>query len=1230
MRFLHTCSIFVCLVALIFQYKPFKQDKIICKRNSRFRDPFVNNNVTIGIISVCLPPLYSQESCASIQAYANLYANVTAHCHTIHQRPQTHPKWEKVIRLRQHEADYDWLLWMDCDADITDYSRPPQQHLSVTQIFGKNWYMAKDWNGWNTGVFWLRGRGIHTDILRKWDQTRFKILKNASEQDQAGLKRLGANISEIPSYYLNSYPYGKLITRKPLQYIFSDYVKYQWFPGDWIRHNVGTASWCAHSWYKCLKYQLMGNYDISMRDKPIPSNISVVLIAMNRPLKDIALRSIRPRWQGPIYVLTDQIYPNILNNDPMTQIIRVPHMNDLKQVKTVKARLFDFLPLKVTSVLYVDDDIHVTRDWGYFLAALPSFDNADMALFRDDNTHFLGRFTADIDRWHSGVLWMHRYKGVECRKRWHSEIIQRDGLDQPALDRAWLSGKCTNMVELSPFFLRFQADFGRWFESTLFIHYAHNAILPENYMHVRTKQYSSGNYAHFIRDVIWRQFVAPGPTYVWPWAIAKAPELFRSFENQGLDTIVTGSGNQKFEWPTIHANMGWLFDNCNPTNRSFRDYIDSPPYSPVSIYLQRTSIHRRGFSNDDEVFDALKSADPEIERYTLENMSYLEQAQLFKHVKRFVSIHGAGLANMLYMPKGSQVVEIMPGLYDKPTYRNLATCLELNYTRFYTNYSNSWPATNYIRKERDRVVEMSPFDLKRLSRIYTKGNFKIIPKNKTTLVFKGYDLLRLENYPKLLTYYGQLSHLLEKIIIAWNNPDKTKLNNVISQLSRTAVPIVVVNFNNNSLNNGFAVHKIINTTSVINVDDDIFVSEYNLNLLTTSYDPSRIVCYDKRYYNNKLQYLHKPPFGHYSNLCVSKTWIIATRFLSLYMQDSTMTNYVDAHHNCEDIMMNFLVQSITKKDARFIEETQVRPHLTGHDYGLSSYKSVLDYYLQQKLGIIKHKWKDRRTKCVKWAYKHFIFDNITTYGKSMPFLENKTTLVFMGYDTKRLVNYHQLLTHYGSLGDLFDRIIIAWSNPNKMITNIPENTTVPIIVWNAPTKSLNNRFNVSHLIRTESVISVDDDIILSADLLERLFYAYDPERIVGTDIRGYNSEFMYLWSHKNLKKKHIKMTLTKTWIIATRFLSLYMQDSTMTHYVDAHHTCEDIMMNFLVHSITKKDAAHIPMHGERQKLTGYHTGLSSKCWLCGLWPNNKWKNRRSNCVRWAHQHFNISTRLKNK
>lgn len=957
MRYWVICSILACLVALIFNYKPFKQDKLICKRNSRFRDPFVNNNVTIGIISVCLPPLYSQESCTSLQAYANLYVNVTAHCHTIHQRPQTHPNWEKVIRLRQYEADYDWLLWMDCDADITDYSRPPQQHLSVTQIFGKDWYMAKDWNGWNTGVFWLRGRGIHTDILRKWDEQRYNFI----HCDQSGLKQLGANISEIPSYYLNSYPYAKLITRKPLQYIISDYVKYRWFPGDWIRHNVGTASWCDQEWYKCLKYQLMGNYDISMRDSPIPSNISVVLIAMNRPLKDMALRSIRPRWQGPIYVLTDQIYPNVFNNDPMTQVIRVPPMNDLKQIKAMKARLFEFLPLEVISVLYIDDDIYVTRDWSDFLATLPSFDNADMALFRDDNTHFLGRFTANIDIWHSGILWMHRYKGIECRKRWHSEIIQGDGLDQPALDRAWLSGKCKKMAELSPSFLRFQADFGRWFESTLFIHYAHNATLPENYMHVRTKKYSSGNYAHFIRDVIWRQFVAPGPTYVWSWAIAKAPELFHSFKNHGLDVIVTGSGNQRFEWHEIHANMGWLFDNCNPTNRSFRDYIDNTSYSPVSIYLQRTSIHRRGFSNDDEVFDALKSADPEIERYTLENMSYLEQAQLFKHVKRFVSIHGAGLANMLYMPKGSQVVEIMPGIYDKPTYRNLATCLELNYTRFYTNYSNSWPATNYIRKQRDRVVEMSPFDLKRLSRIYTKGTLKKIP-------------------------------------------------------------------------------------------------------------------------------------------------------------------------------------------------------------------------------------------------------------------ENKTTLVFMGYDTKRLVNYHQLLTHYGSLGDLFDRIIIAWSNPDKMIENIPKNATVPIIVWNAPTKSLNNRFNVSHLIRTESVISVDDDIILSADLLERLFYAYDPERIVGTDIRGYNSELSYLSKH--LKKKHIKMTLTKTWIIATRFLSLYMQDSTMTHYVDAHHNCEDIMMNFLVHSITKKDAAHIPKHGERQKLTGYHTGLSSKCWLCGLWPNNKWKNRRSNCVRWAHQHFN--------
>jgi capsular polysaccharide biosynthesis protein len=74
------------------------------------------------------------------------------------------------------------------------------------------------------------------------------------------------------------------------------------------------------------------------------------------------------------------------------------------------------------------------------------------------------------------------------------------------------------------------------------------------------------------------------------------------------------------------------------------------------IYISRENAAKRKVLNEAEVTDVLKKHGFEI--YLMEKLSYEEQLRLMASAKWLVSIHGAGLTNMLFMHEGSSVLEI--------------------------------------------------------------------------------------------------------------------------------------------------------------------------------------------------------------------------------------------------------------------------------------------------------------------------------------------------------------------------------------------------------------------------------------------------------------------------------------------------------------------------------------------------------------------------------------------
>ena len=68
------------------------------------------------------------------------------------------------------------------------------------------------------------------------------------------------------------------------------------------------------------------------------------------------------------------------------------------------------------------------------------------------------------------------------------------------------------------------------------------------------------------------------------------------------------------------------------------------------------------------------------------NLSLGEQVELFGHAKSIVGVHGAGLANAIWMAKGGTVIEIMDPSYYNPCYQWLSTICGHSHTTIVNNY----------------------------------------------------------------------------------------------------------------------------------------------------------------------------------------------------------------------------------------------------------------------------------------------------------------------------------------------------------------------------------------------------------------------------------------------------------------------------------------------------------------------------------------------------------------
>ncbi|MDB5133933.1 MAG: glycosyltransferase family 61 protein, partial [Mucilaginibacter sp.] len=100
------------------------------------------------------------------------------------------------------------------------------------------------------------------------------------------------------------------------------------------------------------------------------------------------------------------------------------------------------------------------------------------------------------------------------------------------------------------------------------------------------------------------------------------------------------------------------------------------------LYVSRQLAGRRKVMNEEEVLEILERHGFTI--FYPERFSFLEQVAIFSDVKYLVGMHGSGLTNLLFMGKGTSLLELHKNQtnelnHPSPLFWYMAEALEINY-----------------------------------------------------------------------------------------------------------------------------------------------------------------------------------------------------------------------------------------------------------------------------------------------------------------------------------------------------------------------------------------------------------------------------------------------------------------------------------------------------------------------------------------------------------------------
>jgi capsular polysaccharide biosynthesis protein len=105
----------------------------------------------------------------------------------------------------------------------------------------------------------------------------------------------------------------------------------------------------------------------------------------------------------------------------------------------------------------------------------------------------------------------------------------------------------------------------------------------------------------------------------------------------------------------------------------------SHQYTADKVFISRKKATFRRAVNEDEAFNVLRESG--FQKIILEDVPVKEQIDLFKGVKVFAGIHGAGFSNLMYMNEGKLLIDIIHEEHPQDAFYNLSCAFNIAYMR---------------------------------------------------------------------------------------------------------------------------------------------------------------------------------------------------------------------------------------------------------------------------------------------------------------------------------------------------------------------------------------------------------------------------------------------------------------------------------------------------------------------------------------------------------------------
>jgi hypothetical protein len=200
--------------------------------------------MNIAVISIQTPEIYCYSKYTSVinKSYCDKYRY--EYIQYNHSLDTTRPiPWSKIIAIKKHIEDFDWIYWIDADAIFFNHDLKIEDHINdqynliISNACSDNWVNTHykedpEFLNVNTGSFLLRGKNTWSETLLTTIYTQTKRINHHWWENQ-GFADVYLENNPVINSKIN------IVKQSILNGFENTFYGYEYFPEQYILHWAG-------------------------------------------------------------------------------------------------------------------------------------------------------------------------------------------------------------------------------------------------------------------------------------------------------------------------------------------------------------------------------------------------------------------------------------------------------------------------------------------------------------------------------------------------------------------------------------------------------------------------------------------------------------------------------------------------------------------------------------------------------------------------------------------------------------------------------------------------------------------------------------------------------------------------------------------------------------------------------------------------------------------------------